>query len=129
MVRTDSDPTLEVDARDLRLESELVVCDKCDIERSDASSKILATELAQTHAIIALPARADITSRAECECLVGMAKNTFLTNSKPFTIDIVINNAAIAFLGPMEEVKEDEFQRIYEVNVLGPILLPGACNL
>ncbi|KAJ5979740.1 hypothetical protein N7481_007038, partial [Penicillium waksmanii] len=97
-------------------------------ERSDASAKILAIELAQTHAIIALPARVDITLRAECKRLVEMAKNTFSANSKPFTIDIVINNTAVAFLGLMEEVKEDEFQRNYEVNVLGQILLTGACN-
>lgn len=28
----------------------------------------------------------------------------------------------------MQEVKESEFQRMYEVNVLGPILLTGACE-
>ncbi|KAJ5257108.1 NAD(P)-binding protein [Penicillium angulare] len=98
-------------------------------ESSDTAATDLATELEKTYGVQVLSIRADISLRSECERMIQAAKDKFTdTKSGKFQIDIVINNAAIAFTGPFEEVKEDEFHRIYGVNVLGPILLTGACK-
>lgn len=91
------------------------------------SAAALAAEFEQIYAVRALPIRADITSRDECDRLLSTAKCHFSDSGK-FQIDIIVHNAAIVYLGPLEAVKEDEFYRIYEVNVLGPILLTGACK-
>lgn len=96
-------------------------------EASDNAATALSEELEQAYSIRALPLRADITSREECERLVSTAKKHF-TSSGTFMIDIIVHNAAICYIGPLETVAENEFQRIYEVNVLGPILLTGSCK-
>lgn len=45
-----------------------------------------------------------------------------------FRIDIIIHNAAILYIGPLETVVEEEFfHHIYAVNVLGPTFLTAAC--
>ncbi|KAL4874556.1 hypothetical protein BJY04DRAFT_211985 [Aspergillus karnatakaensis] len=96
---------------------------------SDAPASALVTELEATHSIRALAIRADITSKSECERIVSTAKNTFKDpETGAFQIDIIVHNAAILFIGPLETVAPDEFRRIYEVNVLGPILLTAACK-
>lgn len=98
-------------------------------EGSDESAAVLATKLQKEYSVRALPIRADITSREECARIVSSAKEHF-TNSETgsFQIDIIVHNAAVLYLGPLESVKESEFRRIYEVNVLGPLLLTGACK-
>ena len=98
-------------------------------EGSDESAATLATKLQKEYSVRALPIRADITSREECARIVSSAKEQF-TNPETgsFQIDIIVHNAAVLFLGPLESVKESEFHRIYEVNVLGPLLLTGACK-
>ncbi|KAJ5278602.1 hypothetical protein N7478_003974 [Penicillium angulare] len=96
---------------------------------SDKPAQDLASELEATHSIRALPIRADITTKSECERIVSTAKEYFTDrNTGKFQIDIIVHNAAVLFLGPLEFVDPDEFHRIYEVNVLGPILLTGACK-
>ncbi|KAJ5887857.1 hypothetical protein N7495_007898 [Penicillium taxi] len=94
---------------------------------SDSLAKALAIELEQEYSIQALPVQADISSRAQCESLIAVTKNHF-SKLGSFQIDIIIHNAAICYVGPLESVVEDEFRRIYEVNVLGPILLTAACK-
>ena len=39
--------------------------------------------------------------------------------SLPQTIDILINNAGIGFVGNIEQTEEDDFDRLYQVNVKG----------
>ncbi|CAG8930610.1 unnamed protein product [Penicillium salamii] len=98
-------------------------------EASDAAAQKLASELERMYGVVALPFRADITSREECEGLVSAVRERFTNaDSGLFQIDILVHNAAIAYLGPVETVKEAEFRRIYEVNVLGPVLLTGICK-
>lgn len=41
-------------------------------------------------------------------------------------IDVVVNNAGVISLGPMEEAADDAIQHILEVNVLGPMRLARA---
>ncbi|KAL4793092.1 hypothetical protein BDV19DRAFT_380381 [Aspergillus venezuelensis] len=98
-------------------------------QSSNDPAAALASELEQTHSIRALPIRADITTKEECERVVSEAKQ-FFSNKETgaFQIDIIVHNAAILFIGPLESVVPDEFHRIYEVNVLGPVLLTAACK-
>ncbi|KAL4928048.1 SDR family NAD(P)-dependent oxidoreductase [Aspergillus undulatus] len=98
-------------------------------QSSDEPAAALASDLEKTYSIRALPIRADITTKDECERVVSTAKQRFVNpDTGAFQIDIIIHNAAILFLGPLETVDPDEFHRIYEVNVLGPILLTAACK-
>lgn len=43
-------------------------------------------------------------------------------------MDILVHNAAVLYIGPLESVVEKEFHHIYAVNVLGPTLLTAACK-
>ncbi|KAL3429155.1 hypothetical protein BDV09DRAFT_203270 [Aspergillus tetrazonus] len=96
---------------------------------SDKAAECLAQELTETQHIRALPIRADISKKEECERLISTAKKFFTGDGESrFQIDILVHNAAILFLGPLESVDPVEFHRIYEVNVLGPILLTAACK-
>jgi 3-oxoacyl-[acyl-carrier protein] reductase len=38
------------------------------------------------------------------------------------TIDILVNNAGVFSAGPIEEFSEDEYHRIFDTNMLGPLL-------
>jgi NAD(P)-dependent dehydrogenase (short-subunit alcohol dehydrogenase family) len=42
------------------------------------------------------------------------------------TLDGVVHNAGIAVAGPLEEVDADDLRRIFEVNVIAPVLLTQA---
>lgn len=98
-------------------------------EDSDAAATALATELEKNPSVSALGIQADISSRAESERLVATAKDRFTSSETgSFRIDILVHNASICFLGPVKSAKENEFQRIHEVNALGSILLTGACK-
>ncbi|KAL4953579.1 hypothetical protein BDW69DRAFT_200131 [Aspergillus filifer] len=98
-------------------------------QSSDEPAASLASELEKTYSIRALPIRADITTKEECELIVSSAKEFFTDRETgSFQIEIIVHNAAILFIGPLESVMPHEFHRIYEVNVLGPILLTAACK-
>ena len=61
------------------------------------------------------------------EHLVTTAKNNFShAKTGKFQIDIIINNAGVAKKLPLEETTVDLFNKLYAVNVLGPILLVKA---
>jgi NAD(P)-dependent dehydrogenase (short-subunit alcohol dehydrogenase family) len=38
-------------------------------------------------------------------------------------IDILVNNAAIDFIGALEEQEEDDYRRLFEINFFGPVAL------
>ncbi len=75
--------------------------------------------LAETAATIeglgqrALAVRCDVTSDADVDALAATAFETF------GAVDLVMNNAGIAVLGPPHRVEMDEWERILQVNVLG----------
>jgi NAD(P)-dependent dehydrogenase (short-subunit alcohol dehydrogenase family) len=60
-----------------------------------------------------LPVRCDVTSDADLDALAAAAFAEF------GTVDILMNNAGIAVLGPPHRVEMAEWQRILDVNVLG----------
>ncbi|KAF7877178.1 hypothetical protein EAF04_000863 [Stromatinia cepivora] len=96
---------------------------------SDKAAATLKTELESAHSIKATTIRADISTSAGCEQIIVAAKENF-TNSKTgaLQIDILVHNAAVLYVGPLESVIEKEFHHIYSVNVLGPTLLTAACK-
>ncbi|OTA83722.1 hypothetical protein M434DRAFT_378274 [Hypoxylon sp. CO27-5] len=102
------------------------------VNHATATSDQLATDLCQelekNHRVRAAWVRADISKREDCAKIIETSKAHF-TDPKTgkLQIDILVHNAAIAYVGPLEGVVEDEFQKIYAVNVLGPILLTTAC--
>ncbi|KAI1767876.1 NAD(P)-binding protein [Hypoxylon sp. FL1150] len=95
---------------------------------SDEAASNLCRELETDHGVRTIAVRADISRKDECTKLVEAAKEKFADPATGgFQIDILVHNAAILYLGPLESVVEDEFQHIYAVNVLGPTLLTAAC--
>lgn len=60
--------------------------------------------------------KTDVSSEEEIKALIHLGLETFTH------IDILVNNAGISGgLDVLEEQKQDEWQRIYEINVLGPV--------
>jgi len=57
--------------------------------------------------------RADVSNVQQLTAMFNYAKETFQG------IDILVNNAVIAILKPIVEVTEEDFQRMFDVNVKG----------
>jgi NADP-dependent 3-hydroxy acid dehydrogenase YdfG len=55
----------------------------------------------------------DVTSRDQVEALVGFAVTRF------GRIDVMVNNAGLMPLSPMEQLKVDEWERMVDVNIKG----------
>lgn len=94
---------------------------------SDSSSEPtqkLSSELQTQHSISALPIQADVGSPNGPTYLVETAKNHFShPKTGAFKIDIIINNAGVATNTPLGKITPEDFNRLYTINVLGPILL------
>ena len=59
--------------------------------------------------------------------VINTAKNHFShPKSGAFGINIIINNAGICEITPLQDIKPEEFSKQYNVNVLGPLLLVQA---
>jgi len=61
----------------------------------------------------ALAIEADITSREQAEAAVAQTVSEFSR------LDIVINNAGVMLLGPIEDAPLEEWERMVQINVLG----------
>ncbi len=60
--------------------------------------------------------KTDVSSEDEIKRLINLALEKFIN------IDILVNNAGIGGgLDILEDQKSDEWQRVYEINVLGPV--------
>ncbi|KAI1080754.1 NAD(P)-binding protein [Whalleya microplaca] len=95
---------------------------------SDQAAADLRDELERNHNVKAIVVRADISKKEECARIVGVAKEHFANpETGKLQVDILIHNAAVLYLGPLESVTEKDFQHIYAVNVLGPTFLTAAC--
>nr|BFD87776.1 oxidoreductase [Streptomyces sp. Xyl84] len=89
-----------------------------------ASSTQATTELAARHPQTALALRLDVTKPADHAEAVRAAQERF------GGIDILVNNAAIDFIGALEEQEESDYRRLFEVNFFGAVgltraVLPG----
>ncbi|MET7305045.1 SDR family NAD(P)-dependent oxidoreductase [Embleya sp. NPDC005575] len=82
-----------------------------------ASSTQATTELASRYPRTALAIRLDVTDAADRVAAVRAAEKRF------GSIDILVNNAAIDFVGALEEQEESDYRRLFEVNFFGAVAL------
>jgi 3-oxoacyl-[acyl-carrier protein] reductase len=64
----------------------------------------------------AIPAQGDVSKAADVTRVLAETKEAF------GSIDILVNNAGVAGMKPLEEVSEEFYRRLFDTNVLGPIL-------
>ncbi|KAJ4253940.1 hypothetical protein NW762_010339 [Fusarium torreyae] len=95
-------------------------------ESSDHGAAALSKELEDKYFVKAVPCRADISKIDDCHRIISVCKDNF--GGDKLVIDMLIHNAAVLYLGPVESVNQEEFDHIYRVNVLGPALLTGVCK-
>jgi NAD(P)-dependent dehydrogenase (short-subunit alcohol dehydrogenase family) len=68
-----------------------------------------------------LPLVADVTNEAQIRAAVARAVDEL------GGIDVLINNAGIGAVGTVEDNDDDEWRRVFDVNVLGMVRLARAC--
>ncbi|KAI9851489.1 MAG: hypothetical protein M1838_003564 [Thelocarpon superellum] len=96
---------------------------------SDASTRdaeALASELRASHDVRVHPVQADLGDPAGAGTLVSGAKEHFADpKTGAFRVDILVNNAGVGGGSKVGEVTPEAFYRMYNINVLGPLLLVG----
>lgn len=85
-----------------------------------ASSTKATTELASRHPESALAVKLDVTDAEDRVAAVRAAEERF------GGIDVLVNNAAIDFIGALEEQREIDYRRLFEVNFFGAVALTRA---
>ncbi|MCP4008207.1 MAG: 3-oxoacyl-ACP reductase FabG [Proteobacteria bacterium] len=68
----------------------------------------------------AIACKADISDSAQVKAMVNATLDAFAS------IDILINNAGLSIDGPFLDMKESDWDRVYEVNLKGPFLVSQA---
>src|SRR6516225_10338599 len=64
----------------------------------------------------AITVQADVSKQADVDRLFEAAKKTF------GTIDILVNNAGVYEFAPIEQITEESYRRMFDLNVLGTVL-------
>lgn len=64
----------------------------------------------------AIAVQANVANKTEIERLLAESKEAF------GQLDILVNNAGIYGIAPLGQITEEHFQRLFDLNVLGPIL-------
>lgn len=96
-------------------------------ESSASKASDIAKELEDAYDVRVKTVQADLGSPNGPELVVSTAKNHFShPKTSAFRIDIIINNAGTATVNPLGEIKVEEFQQVFAVNVMGPMLLVQA---
>jgi NAD(P)-dependent dehydrogenase (short-subunit alcohol dehydrogenase family) len=85
-----------------------------------ASSTQAPTELAARYPETALAVKLDVTDAEDRAAGVRAAQERF------GGIDLLVNNAAIDFVGALEEQEESDYRRLFEVNFFGAVALTRA---
>ncbi len=62
---------------------------------------------------MAVYAKTDVTSATEVQALVNTAQETF------GRVDVIVNNAGLMAIAPMEHVRTDEWDRMIDINIKG----------
>ncbi|KAK3068451.1 hypothetical protein LTR53_013960 [Teratosphaeriaceae sp. CCFEE 6253] len=96
-------------------------------DSSAEKTQKLADQLQTNYGVQCLPVQADMGTETGPSHLVELARNRF-THPKTGKVqfDIVINNAGVASKSALEDCTSDEFARLFNVNVRGPLLLMKA---
>lgn len=79
-----------------------------------------------TYNVRGMVIKADISAPNGAQELVTSAKKFLSRPEGKFQIDIVINNAGVAKEATIEEIKVEDFEQLYRINVLGPIYVMQA---
>jgi len=85
--------------------------------RSLESSETAAREIAEATGSKVLGVAAEVTKRAEVEAMVARTLDHFER------IDILVNNAGINIRGPIEDLREEDFDAVIAANLKGPWLV------
>ncbi|EWG40294.1 hypothetical protein FVEG_02747 [Fusarium verticillioides 7600] len=112
-------------------------CNLLLVYTSNSSTEIarnLCNELSAQHSIQCLAVQADLGEPSEASPKIIKAArclHDLYNPNKPFQIDILINNAGVSSNQHMNDerhgkIQEVEFHRVYNVNVLAPLLLTQA---
>jgi NAD(P)-dependent dehydrogenase (short-subunit alcohol dehydrogenase family) len=81
----------------------------------------LSSNLEQEYKVSCLVIQADMGTAEGPGQMVETAKEHFSQKLGKFQIDIVINNAGVARNAEIPDIQVEDFERIYRINVLGPI--------
>jgi NAD(P)-dependent dehydrogenase (short-subunit alcohol dehydrogenase family) len=82
-----------------------------------ATSTAAMSELASRHPHRAVAIRVDVTDRAQREAALQQVERTF------GAVDILVNNAAVDYVGALEEQEEADVRWSFEVNFFGAVAL------
>lgn len=90
----------------------------------------LSKKLEGKYGIQTLGVQADLGTSHGPAALVAAAREHFLSSppspDAKFQIDILVNNAGIAKNGKLEDIRPEDFDPTFHINVLGPLLLMQA---
>ena len=93
-------------------------------ESSALQTSSLAVEITTHFAVDCFPIKADIGSPSGPALLITTARERFLSKSDAkFEIDLTVNNAGVASNASIQDVQFKDFEWMYRVIVLGPLLL------
>ncbi|KAK5127575.1 hypothetical protein LTR85_006915 [Meristemomyces frigidus] len=96
-------------------------------DNSAEKTQKFAEQLQTNYGVRCLPVQADMGSEKGPAHIVNTALNYFAhPKTRKLQIDVVINNAGVASKTPLEDCDCEEFARLYNVNVRGPMLLMKA---
>jgi len=99
---------------------------------SDALATTLAAELSSEHNVVVFACRADLTTAEGVQTIISTCKEkttSLLPSAKEtgkFQVDILVHSAALFHGAPLEACTLDDFQKVYAINVWGPINLTQA---
>ncbi|KAK5163764.1 Para-hydroxybenzoate--polyprenyltransferase, mitochondrial precursor (PHB:polyprenyltransferase) [Saxophila tyrrhenica] len=97
---------------------------------SDSSAQLtcdLATTLSRTHGVKCITVQADMGTETGPAHIITTTRNNFAhPKSGKLQLDIIVNNAGVAGKTAIEDCTAEEFARLYNVNVRGPLFLVKA---
>jgi NAD(P)-dependent dehydrogenase (short-subunit alcohol dehydrogenase family) len=95
---------------------------------SDNLATQLSNDLSSLHAIKAVPCRADITTADGVNAVISICRETMPLNPETgsLQIDILVHSAGLFHAAPLEGCTLEDFQKVYSINVWGPINLTQA---
>ncbi|KAF1987136.1 NAD(P)-binding protein [Aulographum hederae CBS 113979] len=94
-------------------------------DRSKDQAEGLANEFESGYQVKCLAVQADVSKPEGVKTLIEATKAAFSTESG-LRIDMLINNAGVARNDHIRDVKVDDFDWMYRINVLGPLLVVQA---